>query len=127
MDPERLLRESRVRVSEASYAIVRCTSAPAEAFAVVDDGREITAVVDETRAATVETIETEPGWRILTFDVVLPFGLVGFLARVASALADAGVGIFVVSSFTTDHVLVKSDDLDKACTALEGLGCEVRR
>lgn len=127
MDPGRLLRESRVRVSESSYAVVRCASVPSGAFAVVDDGREITAIVDQTKAGTIDPIETEPGWRILTFDVVLPFGLVGFLARVANALAQAGVGLFVVSSFTTDHILVKNDDLDRARIALEKLGCEIER
>ena len=127
MDPERLLRESTVRVSEAAYAVTRCASVPSEAFAVVLDGREITAVIDEAKTAVVDAIDTEPGWRVLTFDVVLPFGVVGFLARVADALARAGVGIFVVSSFSTDHVLVKDDDLDKACAALEKLGCGVQR
>ena len=127
MDARRLLRESTVRVSEVGYAVLRCASAPREAFAIVDDGREITAIVEEGRAATIDAIESEAGWRVLTFEVVLPFGLVGFLARVADALARVGVGIFVVSAYSTDHILVKHADLDRACSALGELGCAVRR
>jgi hypothetical protein len=127
MDAERFIRDSTVRVSVERYAVAKCTVAPADAFAVVRDAREITAVIDESRIDGIDTMESEPGWRILTFDVVLPFSCVGFLARVSAALAGAGVGIFVISSFSTDHVLVKDDAVDRACAALAALGCEVQR
>ena len=127
MDAERFVRESTVRVSSELYAVAKCAAAPREAFAVVRDAREITAVVVESGLDEVDAIESEPGWRVLTFDVVLPFDCVGFLARVSEALADAGVGIFVISSFSTDHVLVKDDAIDRACAALAALGCEVQR
>jgi hypothetical protein len=127
MDAERFIRESTVKVSEQRYAVARCAATPGDAFAVVRDGREITAVVDESRLDRIDAIESETGWRILTFDAVLPFDCVGFLSRVSGALASAGVGIFVISSFSTDHVLVKDGSVDRACAALTALGCEVRR
>jgi len=127
MDAEQFIRESTVKVSEARYAVAKCAVAPGEAFAVVRDAREITAVIDESRLDGIDAIESEPGWRILTFDVVLPFSCVGFLARVSGALAGAGVGIYVISSFSTDHVLVKDDAVGRACAALAALGCEIQR
>ncbi len=57
--------------------------------------------------------------------MVLPFELVGFLARIASVLADADVSIFAISAYSTDHVLVSADDLDTAVERLEDLGCSV--
>jgi hypothetical protein len=55
----------------------------------------------------------------------LPFELVGFLAAVATALAEVDVSVFVVSSYATDHVFVREDDLPAAVRRLEELGCEV--
>ena len=71
------------------------------------------------------TIDVEPGWKVLTFEAVLPFDLVGFLASVATALADADVSIFALSAFSTDHVLVKAADVDRALVTLDDLGCDV--
>jgi hypothetical protein len=129
MDPEAVLEECVVEVAAASYAVVTTDEDHdvAETFATVDDGRELTHVVAETRLADLETQAVEDGWRVLTFDVVLPFELVGFLAVVATALAERDVSIFALSAYSTDHVLVQGEDLDRALAALTDLGCEIRR
>jgi hypothetical protein len=54
--------------------------------------------------------------------MVLPFGLVGFLARVSRALADEKVSILAISAFSTDHILVKESDLPRAIKKLQSLG-----
>jgi len=46
---------------------------------------------------------------------------------VSGALADAGVNIFTVSAYTTDHVFVNDRKLETAVKALEKLGLSVRR
>ncbi|MCU0243554.1 MAG: ACT domain-containing protein [Acidobacteria bacterium] len=58
--------------------------------------------------------------------MVLPFSLIGFMAAVSGALAEAGVSLFAVSAYTTDHVFVKDAKLDVAVKALEKLGMAVR-
>jgi len=65
----------------------------------------------------------ETGWKIITFDVELPFELTGFLAVVAGVLAEQGTPIFALSAFSTDHLLVREVDLETAVQALVGLGC----
>ena len=55
--------------------------------------------------------------------MILPFGLVGFLAEISKALADEGINIITISAFSTDHILVKENDLQKAKRKLESLGC----
>ena len=50
------------------------------------------------------------------------FSLVGILAAVLVPLANAGIGIFALSTFNTDMVLVKADRLDLAMTALRDEG-----
>ncbi len=55
----------------------------------------------------------------------LAFELVGVIASITVPLAESGVGVFVVSTYDTDLVLVKDADLDVAVGALVGAGHEV--
>jgi hypothetical protein len=67
----------------------------------------------------------EPGWRALVVDGVLDFGMVGVLAGLSAALADAGVSIVAISTYDTDVLLVRASALDDAITALLGAGYSV--
>jgi len=67
----------------------------------------------------------EPGWRALRIVGPLAFDLVGVVASVTVPLAGADIGVFVVSTFDTDLVLVKDGDLDAAVEALDGAGHRV--
>lgn len=76
--------------------------------------------VQDSERRTFLQVETD--WRLLTFDVVLPFDTIGFLAKVSGALADAKVPILVFSSFSTDHLLVREKDLTAALAKLREMG-----
>ena len=65
---------------------------------------------------------TEPGWRALSVVGPLAFSLVGVVASLTGPLADAGVSVFVLSTFDTDHLLVRSDDLEQAIAVLRSSG-----
>ena len=125
MDVDEFLRDTTVRVSTERYAVAQVDDPVPDAFATVQAPGETTAVVEEARLDALEPLAVERGWRVLTFEVVLPFDLVGFLARVATELAEAGVSIFALSAYSTDHVLVKESDLEAATGRLEALGCVV--
>jgi hypothetical protein len=127
MDPEDVLAGSEVVVSAAKYDVVRAQAPIPDAFATIDDGRETTVVVEADAYDPTAAEAVEPGWRALTFDLELPFDLVGFLAHVATALAAADVTIFALSAYSTDHVLVPETDLAAALERLADLGCRVRR
>lgn len=66
----------------------------------------------------VETLAREDGWRAMRIEGVLDFSLIGILARIAGLLAEAGIPIFAVSTYNTDYVLLKEDQLDAAIKAL---------
>lgn len=68
---------------------------------------------------------TEPGWRLLTVRGPLEFSLTGIMAALSGALAAAGVALFALSAFDTDHVLVRQVDLERAVAALRDAGHEV--
>ena len=125
MDAADVLAETTVTVSDERYAVVKTDRPDPDAFACIQDGRETTVVAVEGTYDPERTIDVEPGWKVLTFEAVLPFDLVGFLASVATALADADVSIFALSAFSTDHVLVKAADVDQALAILDDLGCDV--
>ena len=59
------------------------------------------------------------GWRALRVEGTLAFSLVGVLAELSGLLAAHRVGIFVVSTFDTDYILVREDRLSDAVEALE--------
>lgn len=63
----------------------------------------------------------EGPYSAITFDIVLDLSLVGYLSVVSAVLADEGVSIYAVSTYLRDHILVKSEDVDKAMRALEEL------
>ena len=66
--------------------------------------------------------EREDGWRAFRITGVLDFSLIGILAKIASILAEEKIGIFVVSTYNTDYVLVKKENEVKAlkCLTREG-------
>ena len=63
----------------------------------------------------------EGPYSAITFDIVLDLSLVGYLSVVSAVLADAGVSIYAISTYLRDHILVKSQDADKAMRALNEL------
>ena len=126
MDPEAVLQDCVVEVAAESYAVVSVEQPHSAAFATIDDGRERTQVIAERHLETAAVEACSRGWARLTFDVVLPFELVGFLARVAGALAEADVSVFALSAYSTDHVLVRREHLETASETLSSLGCVVR-
>jgi hypothetical protein len=60
-------------------------------------------------------------YRIITFDVVLAPTLVGFMAVVTRALADANVSVLPFAAYSRDHVFVSEKDFDTAMQVLERL------
>lgn len=69
--------------------------------------------------------DTRAGWRLLTVRGPLEFDLTGVMAALAGELAAAGVTLLAVSTYDTDHVLVRTVDLDRALKALREAGHEV--
>ena len=79
-------------------------------------------LVCETDKAPANTIAREEGWRAMCIVGQLDFSLTGILSGIATILADAQVGIFAVSTYDTDYILVKQENLDRAIEALKEAG-----
>lgn len=79
-------------------------------------------LVCETQFAPAGTIAREDGWKAFRIVGELDFSLIGILAKISAVLAENGIGIFAVSTYNTDYILVKSENFEKAMTALAKAG-----
>ena len=68
------------------------------------------------------TLEREDGWTAFRIEGQLDFSLTGILAPIAKIMADEGIGIFAVSTYDTDYVLIKKENGDKAQMVLKENG-----
>jgi hypothetical protein len=64
----------------------------------------------------------EKGWRCLKVHGPLDFSLTGILASLATPLAEASISIFAISTYDTDYILLRDEDLDKAKNVLAECG-----
>lgn len=67
-------------------------------------------------------VQTQKGWALFKLHGPFEFTLTGILASVLNPLKDAGIGIFAISTFDTDYVLVQQHQLTAAVRALRQAG-----
>ena len=70
---------------------------------------------DEELSLVCRTEDTPPmttarddGWRGFRIQGTLDFSLIGILSRLSGILAEHKIGIFAVSTYNTDYILVKA-------------------
>lgn len=136
MNASELLRKTRVEVAPETFYLVALPhndwlkllenpelsprmTAP---FMIFRDSREVTLLLDEVDYGTirhaVREAKTDRNFRLLTFDIALEFGVVGFLAEITRIFAAAEISIVALSAFSRDHVLIKQENLAKALRVL---------
>ncbi len=100
----------------------------------VDLGREFTflSVTDEEISLVCEITNlpgnaaaVERGWNGLKICGVLDFGMVGVIAGISGLLAERGISLFAVSTFNTDYIFLKSENLHAAVGVLRDGGYTV--
>jgi hypothetical protein len=71
-------------------------------------------------------VQQELGWRCIRVEGEMKLQEVGVLASLAQPLADAGIPMFVVSTFNTDYIFVMEENLVNAVQALQQAGHDFR-
>lgn len=79
-------------------------------------------LVCRTEATPANTTDRDDGWRGFRIEGVLDFSLIGILSKLSAVLAEHKIGIFAVSTFNTDYILVKEENFDRALRALAEKG-----
>jgi len=70
----------------------------------------------------VQSLQSSKGWKCIKVKGPLDFNLTGILASISDILAQANISIFAISTFDTDYILVRSQDLSSARTKLRKAG-----
>ena len=71
------------------------------------------------------TTERDDGWRGMRIEGILDFSLIGILSKISAILAEEKIGIFAVSTYNTDYILVKKENFERAIAALKDAGYEI--
>lgn len=103
-----------------SYGIARLDpDAPIPAWADGEGYVSITRSDDELSIVCLshripEDVRRDTGWRCLKFQGSFAFDQAGILLAVIEPLSRNGIGVFVVSTFDTDHLLLQEADYARA-------------
>lgn len=82
-------------------------------------------LVCKTEDTPSVTVEREDGWKGFRIQGVLDFSLIGILSEISGILAEHKIGIFAVSTYNTDYILVKEENFERALGVLAAEGYTV--
>ncbi len=117
---ERIERDFSV-CKVADYSLVKLESE----FCFTGKTNEENSLVCIADDVPPNTTEREDGWRAFRIRGTLDFSLVGILAPIAVLLAENKIGIFALSTYNTDYILVKKESFLKAAALLADAGYEI--
>ena len=91
-------------------------------FCFIAKTDEEISLVCKTEDTPSQTLKREDGWKAFRIQGKLDFSLIGVLSEISGILAEKEIGIFAVSTFNTDYILVKQENFQKALHALSEAG-----
>ena len=118
------LRKIEHRLTVCKVADISDIDVTADFYFIGKTDEELS-LVCRTEDTPQETIEREDGWRGFRVQGVLDFSLIGILSKISGILAENNIGIFAVSTYNTDYILVKEESFDRALEALASEGCDI--
>ena len=110
------------------YAIARL--APQEAIPPWADGEGFVSISRSSEELSItclqarvpDSVQVDRNWVAFRFVGPFAFGETGIVLSVIRPLSENGIGIFVVSTFDGDHLLVSHADSERACALLAAAG-----
>ena len=88
----------------------------AEIFFIAKTYDEVSIVIPQSIAIVSDEVERD--WRALEVIGPLDFSLTGILSNISTVLANEKISIFAISTFDTDYILVKENNVSHAKEAL---------
>jgi len=67
----------------------------------------------------------DDGWKAFRVQGTLDFSLIGILSKISTILADSKIGIFAISTYNTDYILVKAENYNDALSVLTNAGYHI--
>jgi hypothetical protein len=127
-DQSSTARPLALLVLDCTFAVCRLANdAAVSSWATASVLFSITRTADELSVvcrqdAVPEAIPCERGWRCLRVVGTIPFSVVGVLASLTAPLAKARISVFALSTFDTDYLFVRQNDLAAALAVLRQQG-----
>jgi hypothetical protein len=96
-----------------------------------EDFLSLTRTKDElsivTKSGSIEQYDkVEDGWRIIKIIGTLDFSLIGIISRISTILANENISVFVISTYNTDYIMVKRENIENAIKALRENDYEIK-
>jgi hypothetical protein len=112
----KLLEETFAIHSLANNVAIPKAVFDAPIFFIAKTYEETSIVLPQT--ITIISDEVEKDWQALEVVGPLDFSLTGILSKISTILANEKISIFAISTFDTDYILVKSENVSLAANAL---------
>ena len=91
-------------------------------FCFIAKTDEEISLVCPTKNVPAVTSARDDGWRGFRIQGTLDFSLIGILAKISAILAEQKIGIFAISTYNTDYILLKQAHYPRALSALANAG-----
>ena len=79
-------------------------------------------LVCRTEDTPEDTTERDDGWKGFRIEGVLEFSMIGIMSKLSGILAEHEIGLFAVSTYNTDYILVKEENFTEALEVLAAEG-----
>lgn len=123
-----------LKLLEERYGVIRLEKGESiskwvfagEFYSITKTEDELSIVcLEKTIPLNIKEEKCEIGWRILKIEGPLDFSLVGILAKISTLMADNGISIFAISTYDTDYILIKENNIKKAVNTLIAKGYKI--
>ena len=118
------LKRIPYRLTVCKVADISAVNINADFYFIGKTDEEIS-LVCRTEDTPPLAIERDDGWRGFRIQGMLDFSLIGILSKISGILAEHKIGIFAVSTYNTDYILVKEENFDRALSVLNSEGYSV--
>ncbi len=86
---------------------------------------ELSLVCSTDSAPATGILQRQDDWVAFRVAGTMEFSLTGIVSRISQPIAHAGLGIFVVSTFDTDYILIASNQAEQAVQTWRAAGIHV--
>jgi len=71
--------------------------------------------------------QSDLNWRCFKIDGAFDLDQVGVISSISSPLAEAGISIYVISTYETDYFLIQEHNLEQTISVLSGSGHSITK
>lgn len=124
MNLQEAIPKSIATVMKDTYVYVKTDviEKPDVHFMVSKDKDEVTVITKKENIRDLKVLEVVGDYKLIEFKPAVPFQTVGFLAKIAEVIANQGMNILIVSTFSKDYIMIKEEFYEKGIVALKNVG-----